>query len=124
MKKRTLLFLLFFMFLGAVSSASAAEEAFFSHDGYSVHLTGYRILKFKNSNADMYVYARIVNDTDNELSLRFEDLTVDGVKVLGTGFLSSEPHSDSGAANAYQEDASALIITTRGELPTAYALQH
>ena len=112
MKKKALIFLLLFMLLGAMSSAAMAEEAFFSHDGYSVYLTGYRIYKFEHTDADMNIYARIVNDTDKELSLQFKDLTVDGVKVLGTGFLSSEPHSDSGASENYQDDESCLIITS------------
>ena len=112
MTKKALIFLLFFMLMGMVSSSVMAEEAFFSHDGYSVYLTGYEILRFKNTNADMYLYARIINDTDRELSLLFKDLTVDGVGVLGTGFLSSKPHSDTGINENHEDDASALIITS------------
>ena len=60
MKKKALIFLLFFMLLGAMSSAAMAEEAFFSHDGYSVYLTGYRIYKFEHTDADMNIIPPIV----------------------------------------------------------------
>lgn len=113
MKKRALIWVLFVLLLGAMSSAAMAEEAFFSHDGYTVYLTGYKIFKSPNTNADMTIYARVINDTDDELSLRFENITIDGVSVLGTGFLGTDPHSDSGENTDPEDDASALIIPAR-----------
>lgn len=98
------------LMLLACLALPAAAEPLFSANGLTVELLNYQIYKTSGANATMQLNARVINDSDQTLSLWVDDATVNGVPVTVAGLMLVRPHSDTG-----EDDPKYFYVMTSGE---------
>ena len=82
---------------GQASRPSGTESgALISWEGFSARLLRYEIEKNREGDTRLYLYTRVVNDTDRTISMDARNITADGVRIMGSGIMKTAPHSDSG----------------------------
>ncbi|MBR3400743.1 MAG: peptidoglycan-binding protein [Parasporobacterium sp.] len=94
---------------GALNSLSGEESApkaagaqasdgsiTLSCDGYTAKLVKYGVNQYNSVSPDMYLFFDVVNNSDMTIDLWFDDVVLDGVKMLGTGIYDIAPGTDSG----------------------------
>ena len=79
---------------------SSSGETVLAWDNYTAQLLRYKINKFEHSDAALYLYMRIINHTDRTMTLKLDNVTVDGVSVKGAGIYGTKPGTDTGENSA------------------------
>ena len=97
MKRFRSLILVIALLICAAMPARAEPLRLASGMAYQVQILNYEIRQYTVGGiASMNLFARIVNNTNQELSVWIEDALIDGTPVVVAPILGIEPHSDSG----------------------------
>jgi len=72
---------------------ASGEGLTVNYDGFTAELTKYGVNKY-TSDADLYLFFHVVNNTDQVLNLTIDDVVLDGVDLMSTGIYEIQPGSD------------------------------
>ena len=108
MKRKTAfiltLVLVFLSVLSGPANAAGATPTFVWED-CAVQLLHYKILRIRGGSGSMYLYARVINNKDYDISVWLENADIDGVGVMVGPIVLIDPHSDTGT-----EDPASLYV--------------
>ena len=108
MKRKTafilILVLVFLSVLSGPANAAGATPTFVWED-CAVQLLHYKILRIRGGSGSMYLYARVINNKDYDISVWLENADIDGVGVMVGPIVLIDPHSDTGT-----EDPASLYV--------------
>ena len=108
MKRKTAFILtLILVFLSVLSGPANAAKATptFVWEDCAVQLLHYKILRIRGGSGSMYLYARVINNKDYDISVWLENADIDGVGVMVGPIVLIDPHSDTGT-----EDPASLYV--------------
>lgn len=108
MKRKTAFILtLVLVFLSVLSGPANAAKATptFVWEDCAVQLLHYKILRIRGGSGSMYLYARVINNKDYDISVWLENADIDGVGVMVGPIVLIDPHSDTGT-----EDPASLYV--------------
>ncbi len=89
------LILIFLSVLAGPANAAKATPTFVWED-CAVQLLHYKILRIRGGSGSMYLYARVINNKDYDISVWLENADIDGVGVMVGPIVLIDPHSDTG----------------------------
>ena len=98
------LILIFLSVLAGPANAAKATPTFVWED-CAVQLLHYKILRIRGGSGSMYLYARVINNKDYDISVWLENADIDGVGVMVGPIVLIDPHSDTGT-----EDPASLYV--------------
>lgn len=106
-RKAAFILTLVLVFLSVLSGPANAAKATptFVWEDCAVQLLHYKILRIRGGSGSMYLYARVINNKDYDISVWLENADIDGVGVMVGPIVLIDPHSDTGT-----EDPASLYV--------------